>query len=121
MKRLMLIAVAAFLFSSNLIAASQCAYFKLSSGQKVQSTIPNKNEAILLKVNSIIASSFYCMKQKDNSYKCDGDNDAGSLIFKKTLVEVRSLHIGNPDKKMFHYSQIKSPKVVSFDRRPCSL
>lgn len=118
MKKILVLTFISLLYCLPSVASQKCAKFKLGNDE-IKTSIPVKNQFIEIITKEVQVNNFYCMKQKDNSFVCDGDDDSGKLVFKENKVIVHSIHIGNPDKKMYHYTS-KSKKENSFELTKCN-
>jgi len=103
---------------SSVFASEDCLYFKID-GKEARIDEPKAKSFIKVKVGDVEVNNFYCVSEKD-SIHCDGDDDGGRIIFEKGILRVPSLHIGNPDKKMFHHKASHEFKTHVYKKQKCN-
>ncbi len=98
--------------------ADECLFFKLKE-TPTRMGIPSANKSLKIKVGNVEVDNFYCTSSKKSELQCSGDDDGGLLSFKDGQLKIFRLHLGNPDKEMFHFDAGKEGKMIKFERKNC--
>ncbi len=117
MKALIVLILLTVMMSS--VFAGDCLYFDIK-GLRARIEVPVGDKHIKVRVGDVEVNNFFCMNQRSSAIHCDGDDDGGRIIFHDGKLKIKQLHIGNSDKKMFHYDSKKDPEEFKFEKKKCN-
>lgn len=118
MRSLIILILLTVMMSSVFAADKSCLYFKID-GKEARIEEPKAQSFIKVKIGDIEVNNFFCMNQRSSAIHCDGDDDGGRIVLENGILKVPSLHIGNPDKKMFHHKSVNEFKNYAYEKKKC--